>query len=78
MAFVTRDADGKINGVFTPRQFLGQEELADNHPDVVAFQNRPAVPVAISNGTALEQRRFEKLAEVDPLKALLFKEGIKT
>lgn len=34
--FVSRRANGTINGMWFVRQFEGQEELPDNHPDVLA------------------------------------------
>jgi len=44
--FVGRRPDGSIYGTWTSRQpddadHPGMEELPDNHPDVVAFVNRP-------------------------------------
>lgn len=37
LMFVDRRADGSIYGTWTVKQFPGQEELADNNPEVVAF-----------------------------------------
>lgn len=34
--FVSRRQDGTIYGMWTVRQFEGQEELPDNHPEVLA------------------------------------------
>ena len=44
--FVGRRPDGSIYGTWTCRQpddadHSGMEELPDNHPDIVAFVNRP-------------------------------------
>lgn len=36
MAFVARRQDGTIYGIWVVRQFEGQEELPDNHPDVIS------------------------------------------
>ena len=57
---VGRKPDGSIYGVWTGRQpddehHTGMEELPDNHPDVVAFVNRPQ-PVAVDKVAALEAR----------------------
>jgi len=58
--FVGRRPDGSIYGTWTSRQpddadHPGMEELPDNHPDVVAFVNRPQ-PVAVDKIAALEAR----------------------
>jgi len=58
--FVGRRPDGSIYGTWTSRQpddadHPGMEELPDNHPDVVAFVNRPQ-PVAVDKVAALEAR----------------------
>ena len=42
--FIGRNPDLTIYGLWTVRQWKDQEELPDNHPDVLAFNNRP-VPV---------------------------------
>lgn len=39
--FIGRREDGSIYGTWTVRQWEGQEELADDDPQVVAFVNRP-------------------------------------
>jgi len=39
--FVARNGHGQIYGIWTVRQFQGQEELSNNHPEVVAFLNPP-------------------------------------
>ena len=58
--FVGRRPDGSIYGTWTSRQpddadHPGMEELLDDHPDVVAFVNRPQ-PVAVDKVAALEAR----------------------
>lgn len=44
--FIGRNQDGSIYGLWTVRQWVGQEELADTNPDVVAFLNRPQLKPA--------------------------------
>ncbi|MBD9455942.1 hypothetical protein IB244_31215 [Rhizobium sp. RHZ02] len=48
MSFVQRDDNGKINGVYA---FLckgvAEEELPDDNPEVLSFQNPPPPPVEI-------------------------------
>ncbi len=39
--FIARREDGSIYGTWTIRQWVGQEQLTDNHADVVAFMGRP-------------------------------------
>lgn len=48
--FVSRRPDTTIYGMWTVRQFDGQEELPDNHPDVLAG------PVKLGPQTQEEQR----------------------
>ena len=48
MAFVGRREDNSIYGLWTVKQFDGQEELADDHPDVVAFR-MPRPPIDLSD-----------------------------
>lgn len=43
--FVGRRADTSIYGLWTVRQFVGQEELPDNSPDVLAFLTPTAAQV---------------------------------
>jgi hypothetical protein len=43
--FVSRKQDNSIYGCWTVKQHDGQEELADDHPEVVAFM-APKVPTA--------------------------------
>ena len=43
MSFVERNPDGTIKGVYANRQpGYADEELADDHPAVVTFRNRPS------------------------------------
>ena len=45
--FVSRDENGKIFGLWTTRQHPGQEELADDHADVLAaLAPKPAATIA--------------------------------
>jgi predicted RNA-binding protein associated with RNAse of E/G family len=46
--FVGRRLDGTIYGLWTVRQWDGQEELADNSPEVVAFLT-PRAPVDLAD-----------------------------
>lgn len=39
--FIGRREDGTIYGLWTVRQWEGQEELLEEDPEVVAFRNRP-------------------------------------
>lgn len=52
MAFVQRDVARKINGVFSRMQSgYAEEELPDNHPEILAYLNPPDDPrkVAFDN-----------------------------
>lgn len=45
MPFVQRNEKGEITGLWTVRQWEGQEELSDDNPEVVAFKERqPPLP----------------------------------
>ena len=45
MPFVQRNKKGEITGLWTVRQWEGQEELSDDNPEVVAFKERqPPLP----------------------------------
>ena len=54
MAFIGRRADNSIYGVWTVRQWAGQEELPDTHADVIAF-TLPPPPRDRSNVDNLEK-----------------------
>jgi hypothetical protein len=53
LMFVGRNPDGTIFGIWTVRQFLGQEEIADSSPEVIAFMSR----------TAIDQNDFQNLTK---------------
>ena len=56
MSFVQRTPQGDITGIYHMRQpGYAEEELPDNHPDVVAFVNRP-LPITVDKVAALETR----------------------
>ena len=46
MPFVARRPDTSIYGCWTVRQFDGQEELDESHPEVMAFRNRPGLDLS--------------------------------
>ena len=46
--FVGRRDDRTIYGLWSVRQWEGQDELADDHADVVAFRNRATPPVTLT------------------------------
>ena len=57
--WVGRLPDGNIYGTWTCRQpddadHLGIEELPDDHPDVVAFINRPVPDFRAANAALLD------------------------
>lgn len=41
MRYVTRNEHGQINGSYFRQQYPGQERLADDNPELVAFTNPP-------------------------------------
>lgn len=44
--FVQRDGQGKITGVYRAKQFgYAEEELTDDHPEVLAYLNPPITPL---------------------------------
>lgn len=58
--FVGRRLDTSIYGMWTSKQpidadHLGMEELPDNHPDVIAFQNR-IMPVSVDPLVAMQAK----------------------
>lgn len=65
--FVARRQDGSIYGTWTVRQWSDQEELPDDHADVVAFRERPMPPAAPS---PVELRLATLETEVAALKAV--------
>lgn len=56
--FVSRRDDGAIYGMWTVRQHAGQEELPEDHPDVVAFRAAQAAREAAGETKA-------RLREID-------------
>ena len=65
MPFIARRADNSIYGAWSVRQTPGQEELPDDHPEVVAFR-APKPPIDLSSVDNMEKS----------LKALLFAQGV--
>lgn len=54
MPFIGRRGDNSIYGIWTVRQFEGQEELPDDHADVLAFR-APKPPIDLSDTDNLEK-----------------------
>jgi hypothetical protein len=54
MPFVGRRGDNSIYGLWTVKQYAEQEELAEDHPDVVAFR-APKPPIDRSDIDNLEK-----------------------
>lgn len=48
MPFIGRHPDNSIYGTWMVKQWAGQEELSDDHPDVVAFL-APKAAIDLSN-----------------------------
>jgi hypothetical protein len=69
--FVERDSLGQVNGIFNRRQYEGQEELPNNHPEL--FKPSPD-HVYINGAWVLDQSKVEErmAAEVDAKDRLLF------
>ncbi len=42
--YVQRNANGVVNGVFSHPYPEAKELLPENHPDIVAFRNKPRTP----------------------------------
>jgi len=53
MPFIGRRGDTSIYGLWTVRQFPGQEELPDDHSEVLAFRTPPP-PIDLSDVNNLE------------------------
>lgn len=70
--FVERRADLTIYGAWTVRQRPGQEELADNDPELVAFLNPPpdARLAAIDSSIAATSIGATQPATIAQLKAM--------
>ena len=72
--FIGRRPDGTIYGAWTSKQpndefHTGIEELSDNHPDVIAFINRP-LPVVIDPLDDLRTALRSDSTLLDKIKAL--------
>lgn len=52
--FIARREDGSIYGSWTVQQFKGQEEIPNEHPDLVAFL-APKAPIDLSDVDNLEK-----------------------
>lgn len=52
--FIARRGDNSIYGCWAVRQFPGQEEVPDDHPDLVAFL-APRAPIDLSNLDNIEK-----------------------
>ena len=39
--FIDRAPDGRVKGMYFCRQYEGQEEVENGHPDLLAFQHQP-------------------------------------
>jgi len=77
MAFIDRNPDTSIRGYYTARQHDGQEEIADNHPDVIAFLNPPIDPQDSKRKTRSEVSEMMIRSGIFiPLSLLLMKEWI--
>jgi hypothetical protein len=66
VVFVQRDWRGNITGLYSGRQDYAQEELPDDHPEVVEFNAKHPVPAELLCGPTTEEiaessRQKEKL-----------------
>lgn len=52
--FIARREDGSVYGCWTVRQWVDQEEVADDHPDVLAFR-APMAPIDLSDLNNIEK-----------------------
>lgn len=52
--FVARRGDGSLYGCWTVRQWPDQEEVPDDHPDIVAFL-APRPPIDLSDLNNIEK-----------------------
>lgn len=72
MVWIDRDGGGMVNGVYAIRQYAGQEEVPDNHPDVQEFQQRQAVIMTKPQRDKAQLRqRIDAATTTDELKAIL-------
>ena len=65
--FVGRREDGTIYGLWTVRQWKGQEELPDDHADVVAFVSPSANSVIDGQIRAIEQKEVMPVGASEPV-----------
>lgn len=64
MGFVSRDPSGRINGWARHQSPSFTEEMADDHPDVIAYLQEPA-PAAGKVSVARErQQKLEALSDL--------------
>lgn len=63
--FIGRKDDGSIYGLWTVKQWEGQEELPDDHPDVVAFIAAQEAKRAVPAGDPAEKLRAYLAANPD-------------
>jgi hypothetical protein len=71
--FIDRDTNGKITGLYGCAQFPEQEQLADNDPQIAAYQQAIADPVPAQVTAGQLIRALDKLgllAAVDAAVAL--------
>jgi hypothetical protein len=60
--FIGRREDGTIYGLWSVQQWEGQEELADDHTDIVAFNTpSPRAEIASKRAAALDALQKEQL-----------------
>lgn len=65
--FIGRNKDGSIYGLWTVRQWEGQEELPGDNAEVVNFINRQSAPKPLTDGalaSLLVEKGFITTAEV--------------
>lgn len=66
--FVDRDSDGTITGSYVSAQREGQEEVADDAAELLAFLDRPRrQSEATASSRALLARRADSLAASDSI-----------
>lgn len=66
MVYVERDVNNKVVGLYDMKQSMAQEELPDNHPDVVAFHN----PVIDTNALDINMLNATLAADGSIVRAL--------
>lgn len=64
--FVARRPDNSIYGCWSVRQFEGQEELPDDHPDLVTFRRQLTLDeLAVRHVDAIDRLQFEHLFDLE-------------